>query len=569
MNLKSILSPLGLLLVLLVLPQAISAQIEGELKNVNDSAVLTLNLQELTPAEGRHVPKPYWKLFMVFNDGQFYQSKAVTEVLQQAHGFDNDILQGLPGRASVHAKAIYSNEDGDPPPKIVSGNGPTGSVSPRKVEALPDSALIVITPDHSALVPDGRTMMVVSARAPQDTLIPPDFPQRGYLLFFHESPLTIQPAEVGKLSQTESVKEVSGPRAVRAFLEQIPEDGLLPSPLNPKVFDPVALTGFGFANAYDAMRIIQLDSLRQDEERHYFFPMRNVNTHFDSIPEGGMGTASYAAVLLLEPSNFPLPTPTNYEAEGFSKLGLNALLQEGIELVDNQEVLGTLSPEVRAVAFTETAQAIRRSYDPNLIDLYACPCPDTADVAQKVLVRVAFENEGAGPTRAVKVRIPLPDAIDVRTAPAELFTVSPGIETVEIEKQVDSNALVVTFPKLRLAGMAEGLGLDARSGYFSFHVFTVPGTDASALPPVQACIAFLDENAPGESYNEEICTAPGTVQLVSPDMAQQSPLALDCTSCEVATSGLSILGMPLWLFLLLLLIVVLVVLFALYGENWF
>lgn len=569
MNFKSILSPLGLLLVLLAMPQLAAAQIDGELKNVNDSAVLTLELEELTAAEGRHVPKPYWKLFMVFNDGQFYQSDARTEVLQQSHGFDNDILQNIPGSASVHAKAIYSNEDGDPPPKIVSGNGPTGSVSPRKVEVLPDSALIVITPDHSALVPDGRTMMIVSARAPQDTQIPPDFPQRGYLLFFHESPLTIQPAEVGKLSQGQSEKEVSPPREVRAFLEQIPEDAVLPAPLNPKVYDPVALSGYASANGYDAMRIIQLDSLRQDEEKHFFFPMRNAKTHFDSIPEGGLGTASYAAVLLLEPSNFPLPTPTTYETEGFSKLGLNGLLQEGIELVDNQEVLGTLSPEVRAVAFTEAAQAIRRSYDPNLIDLYACPCPDTADAAQKVLVRVEFENEGAGPTRAVKVRVPLPDAMDVRTAPAELFTVSPGIETVEIEKQVDSNTLVVNFPKLRLAGTAEGLGMDARSGYFSFHVFTVPGTDASALPPVQACIAFLDEHAPGASYNEEICTAPGTVQLVSPDMAQQSPLALDCTSCEVATSGLSILGMPLWLFLLLLLIVVLAVLFALYGENWF
>jgi hypothetical protein len=574
MNLKSFLLTLGWVgsFVFLFEGTAI-AQITGNLKDADDPAVLTLNLDPLSPREGTDVPTPYRQLFLIFNDGQFYSADVANTVFQQPHGFDGAILGGATAEAVVFSKAIYSDEDGDPPPKIVSGTGPTvAAATPDKTKAVPDTALISITPDHPALTPDGRTVLTVSVKNDSNGVVSAAAPYNGYLLLFHESKLTVETARrlkkrgAGVIEKLEfSISETD------AFIEQVSEVSDLPNVLRLDAYDAVDLSGSSSGNAYRALQVFRVSGLQPGQEQHFFLPVFNRNVYYDSIPEGGSGAASYAAVLLLEPGNFSFPQLSAEEAEGVSKLNLSALLEQGIPLATLGDPSGTLTlGELQPAAYTSATQSVRRSYDPNLIELWACSCPDTSLAGQKLLIKVAFENEGAGATGAVKVRIPLPAAVEVASiSDQELFSVAPGIETFDIEKDTAANTLTVTFPKLRLAGMSENKSLAARSGYFSFLAYTRPGTDINTLPPTQACIAFRDENAPADTYNSEVCTPPGTVALIDEAESTAKDLALNCTVCEVEMEGgITVLGMPLWLFLLLLVVVIGAILLAFYSDDW-
>lgn len=548
---------------------AASAQISGNLKDADDPAVLTLDLDPLSPLEGNGVPTPYRQLFIIFNDAQFYKDRVEGPAHQRAHGFDGTVLGGNTAEAVVFSKAIYSDEDGDPPPKIISGSGPTvAAASPGKTEAVPDTGLVAITPDHPVLTPDGRTVLTVSVRNPGDTVLSAAVPYSGYLLLFHESPLIMKAAGRFKKSSSLPAKTNISGRETRAFIEQTSEVPALPFALRSAVFDAVDLTGTASGDDYKTLRIFRFSGLTPGGEQYFFLPLINKDVHYDSIPEGGSGAARYAAVLLLEPGNFTFPQMSSAETEAIGKLNLSALLEQGVPLVTSGDPSGTLTlGELQPAAYTSIEQSVRRSYDPNLIELWACPCPDTAIAGQKLLIKVAFENEGGGATRAVKVRVPLPASVDVMRVPEALFSVAPGIETVELEKDSAANTLTVTFPKLRLAGTAENKNLEARSGYFSFLAYTRPGTDISALPKVQACIGFRDENAPDGTYSSEVCTPPGRVTLT--DGQGASALALNCKTCDVKVSGgLSVLGMPLWLFLLLIVVVAGAVLLAFYSDDW-
>lgn len=571
MNLKSFLLTLGWTGLLALLVQPLSAQITGNLKDADDPAVLTLNLDTLPPLEGIDVPTPYRQLFLIFNDGQFYTSDVVNPVFQQSHGFDGTIIGVSTAEAVVFSKAIYSDEDGDPPPKIVSGAGPTVvAATPDKSKAVPDTALIAVTPDHPVLVPDGRTVLTVSVRNPSDTLVSAAVPYNGYLLLFHESQLRVEAAHRISKGNGGIEKATLSEQSVEAFVEQNTEESDLPNPLRSGFFDAVDLTGTASGNGYKTLRIFRVSNLQPGQEKHFFLPVVNKNVHYDSIPEGGSGAASYAAVLLLEPGNFSFPQLSGTETEGINKLALADLLEEGVALSNFGDPSGTLTlGELQPAAYTEAAQRVRRSYDPNTISLWSCSCPDTALAEQKILVKVNFENEGAGATRSVRVRVPLPADVDVSSIPNELFSVSTGIETMELERDVSTNTFTVTFPILRLAGKSEGKSA-ARSGYFSFTAYTRPGTDISALPATQACIGFRDANAPVGVFNTEVCTPPALVALVDATAGDNLELALDCRECkaEKADVGLKVLGLPLWLFLLLLLIVTGAILLAFYHEEW-
>lgn len=574
MNLKSFLLTLGWVGSFLFLFEGTAiAQITGNLKDADDPAVLTLNLDPLSPREGTDVPTPYRQLFLIFNDGQFYSADVDNTVFQQPHGFDGAILGGATAEAVVFSKAIYSDEDGDPPPKIVSGTGPTvAAATPDKTKAVPDTALIAITPDHPALKPDGRTVLAVSVKNDSNGVVSAAAPYNGYLLLFHESKLTVETARrlkkkgAGVIEKQEfSISETD------AFIEQSSEISDLPNALRLDAYDAVDLSGSSSGNAYRALQVFRVTGLQPGQEEHFFLPVFNRNVYYDSIPEGGSGAASYAAVLLLEPGNFSFPQLSAEEAEGVSKLNLSALLEQGIPLATLGDPSGTLTlGELQPAAYTSATQSVRRSYDPNLIELWACSCPDTSLAGQKLLIKVAFENEGAGATGAVKVRIPLPAAVEVASiSDQELFSVAPGIETFDIEKDTAANTLTVTFPKLRLAGMSENKSLAARSGYFSFLAYTRPGTDINTLPPTQACIAFRDENAPADTYNSELCTPPGTITLIDEAGTTAKDLALNCTVCEVEMEGgITVLGMPLWLFFLLLVVVIGAILLAFYSDDW-
>ncbi|WP_421948822.1 hypothetical protein [Phaeodactylibacter xiamenensis] len=574
MNLKSFLLTLGWVGSFLCLFEGTAiAQITGNLKDADDPAVLTLNLAPLSPLEGTDVPQPYRQLFLIFNDGQFYTADEANTVFQQSHGFDGATLGGATAEAVVFSKAIYSDEDGDPPPKIVSGTGPTvAAATPDKTKAVPDTALIAITPDHPALIPNGRTVLTVSVKNDSNGIVSAAAPYNGYLLLFHESKLTVETARrlkkkgAGVIEKLEfSISETD------AFIEQSSEMPDLPNALRLDTYDAVDLSGTSSGNTYRALQVFRVSGLQPGQEQHFFLPVFNRNVHYDSIPEGGSGAASYAAVLLLEPGNFSFPQLSAEEAEGVSKLNLSALLEQGIPLATLGDPSGTLTlGELQPAAYTSAMQSVRRSYDPNLIELWACACPDTSLAGQKLLIKVAFENEGAGATGAVKVRIPLPAAVDVASiSDQELFSVAPGIETFDIEKDTAANTLTVTFPKLRLAGTSEHKSLAARSGYFSFLAYTRSGTDIGTLPPTQACIAFRDENAPPDTYNSEVCTPRGTVTLIDEAGIAANDLALSCTVCEVKMAeGITVLGMPLWLFLLLLVVVIGAILLAFYSDDW-
>jgi hypothetical protein len=574
MNLKSFLLTLGWVGSFLCLFEGTAiAQITGNLKDADDPAVLTLNLAPLSPLEGTDVPQPYRQLFLIFNDGQFYTADEANTVFQQSHGFDGATLGGATAEAVVFSKAIYSDEDGDPPPKIVSGTGPTvAAATPDKTKAVPDTALIAITPDHPALIPNGRTVLTVSVKNDSNGIVSAAAPYNGYLLLFHESKLTVETARrlkkkgAGVIEKLEfSISETD------AFIEQGSEMPDLPNALRLDTYDAVDLSGTSSGNTYRALQVFRVSGLQPGQEQHFFLPVFNRNVYYDSIPEGGFGAASYAAVLLLEPGNFSFPQLSAEEAEGVSKLNLSALLEQGIPLATLGDPSGTLTlGELQPAAYTSAMQSVRRSYDPNLIELWACACPDTSLAGQKLLIKVAFENEGSGATGAVKVRIPLPAAVDVASiSDQELFSVAPGIETFDIEKDTAANTLTVTFPKLRLAGTSEHKSLAARSGYFSFLAYTRSGTDIGTLPPTQACIAFRDENAPPDTYNSEVCTPRGTVTLIDEAGIAASDLALSCTICEVKMAGgTTVLGMPLWLFLLLLVVVTGAILLAFYNDDW-
>lgn len=570
MNLKPFYFALVWVNLLALFAQPVAAQITGNLKVADDPAVLTLNLETLPPLEGVDVPSPYRQLFLIFNDGQFYTADAAGEVFQQSHRLDGGILGGSNAEAVVFSKAIYSDEDGDPPPKIVSGAGPTAAAVPDKSKAVPDTALIAITPDHPVLVPDGRSVLTVSVRNPLDTSLSAALPYNGYLLLFHESQLKVEAAR--KISKSGGIidKKAIPEQPAEVYIEQSSEEAALSDLLKAGFFDAVDLTGTAPGADYKTLRVFRLSNLLPGQEKHFFLPVVNTNVHYGSIPEGGSGMSRYTAVLLLEPGNFSFPQLSAPEAEGISKLGLGGLLEQGVTLSVFGDPSGTLTTgELEPAAYTEAAQRVRRSYDPNTISLFSCPCPDTTLADQKVLVKVTFENEGAGATRSVKVRIPLPDAIGVETIAEALYSVSAGIETMELERDSMENTLTVDFPNLRLAGTSEGKSYAARSGYFSFLAYTKPGSEISAIPPVQACIAFQDANAPSGTYNSEACTPPG--KILAADGAQNDAItmALSCTTCEVPVAGvLTVLGMPLWLFLLLLLIVAGAILLAFYYEDW-
>ncbi|MEQ8702622.1 MAG: hypothetical protein RIC19_01820 [Phaeodactylibacter sp.] len=571
MNLKSFLSALSWMAVLVLFScTAANAQITGNLKDADAPAVLTLNFDTLSSFEGTDVPAPYRQLFLIFNDGQFYTADVAGTVFQQSHNFDGAILSGNTAEVVVFSKAIYSDEDGDPPPKIVSGAGPTVLAgTPDKSEVVPDTSLIVITPDHPVLIPDGRTVLTVSVRNPSDGVVTAAAPYNGYLLLFHESQLQIKAAERLKKGSSLIGKTTFSERAIEAFIEQGAEVSDLPDPLKSGFFDAVDLSGTSSGNDFKTLRAFRLSNLQPGEEKHFFLPVLNKNVHYDSIPEGGSGAAHYAAVLLLEPGNFNFPQLSNAAAEGISKLDLANLLEQGVPLSTSGDPSGTLTlGELQPAAYTDTEQKVRRSYDPNVIALWGCPCPDTTLAAQKLLIKVSFENEGAGATRSVKVRVPLPEMVDLASIPDELFSATAGIETVELERDSSTNTFIVTFPNLRLAGTAESQSLAARSGYFSFLAYTRPGTAVSDLPGVQACIAFRDENAPPGTYNSEVCTPMGTVTAVDGAQDESMALALSCKTCEVKPQqGITVLGMPLWLFLLLLVIVAGAILLAFYHED--
>jgi hypothetical protein len=575
MNLKSFLLTLGWVGSFLFLFEGTAiAQITGNLKDADDPAVLTLNLDPLSPREGTDVPTPYRQLFLIFNDGQFYSADVANTVFQQPHGFDGAILGGATAEAVVFSKAIYSDEDGDPPPKIVSGTGPTvAAATPDKTKAVPDTELIAVTLDHPALIPEGRTVVAISVKnSSDDVFTASGAPYNGYLLLFHESKLTVDTVRRLKKRGAGIIEKVElNEVEIDAFIEQSSEVLSLPAPLNLNAFSAADLSGTSSGDRYQALQVFRVSELLPGQEQHFFLPVFNRNVLYDSIPEGWGGTASYAAVLLLEPGNFNFPQLSSAETEEVSKLNLSALLEQGIPLETSGGQTDTLTlGELQPAAYTSATQSVRRSYDPNLIELWACSCPDTSLAGQKLLIKVAFENEGAGATGAVKVRIPLPAAVEVASiSDQELFSVAPGIETFDIEKDTAANTLTVTFPKLRLAGMSENKSLAARSGYFSFLAYTRPGTDINTLPPTQACIAFRDENAPADTYNSELCTPPGTITLIDEAGTTAKDLALNCTVCEVEMEGgITVLGMPLWLFLLLLVVVIGAILLAFYSDDW-
>ncbi|MBV6654302.1 MAG: hypothetical protein KI786_11125 [Mameliella sp.] len=571
MKLRSFLLTLGWLGLWSLTYTPASAQISGNLKDADDPAVLTLNLDPLSPFEGENVPEPYRQLFMIFNDGQFYSADVPEAIFQQAHGFDGISLGGNTAEAIVFSKAIYSDEDGDPPPKIVSGNGPTVVAAvPDKVKAIPDTGIIAITPDHPALIPNGRTVITVSAKNPVNSVTSAAVPVDGYLLVFYESKLTVEKAERLKKKKNAIEKIVLTEQKLDVYIDQADEVESLANPLPFSFFDAVDLVETAPGNDYNTLRVIRLSALQPGEERHFFLPLLNQDIRYDSIPEGGTGSVGYAAVLLLEPGNFSFPQLTTAEVEGISKLGVAELLGQGIPLATLGDPSGTLTlDELQPAGYTEASQKVRRSYDPNAIELWSCPCPDKSLVEQKLLIKVSFENEGAGATREVRVRVPLPDGISVANLSDELFSVMPGVETIDLEKDTLSNVFTVTFPSLRLPGTDEAKSAAERTGYFSFLAYSDTGVDLNTLSPTQACISFRDENAPEGVFNAEICTPPGSITPVGQTVAKDLALALDCSICEVQqAAGTATADFPLWLFFLLLVIVVLAVLFAFYSDEW-
>lgn len=572
MNLKSFLPAFFMAGLLGFSPFSIAqAQIKGDLKAGITPSELTLQLDTLPAFEGVDVPKPYRRLFLIFNDRQFYTADVAEAVFKQSHGFDGAILGSDTAKAMVFSKAIYSDEDDDPPPKIVSASGPTvAAAAPDRTKAVPDSALIAITPDHPALIPKGRTVLTVSVKNDSSNIATVGVPYSGYLLLFHESKLLIEASDRLK-KRTDTFEKTAFPeKELDVYIVQKDMKSGLPSPLRSDGAEAIDLTVLNPGSTFKTLQLFRVSGLQPGAEQHFFLPVQNHNMYYKSIPEGGSGTARYAAVLLLEPGNFDPPQLSTEENEGISKLGLPQLLGEGIPVTVLEDTIDILNQEFQVMAYTSAEQKVRRSYDPNTITLSACPCPDPGVAAQKLLIKVAFENEGAGATGAVRVRVPLPEAMEVSSIPDELFSVSPGIETVELERDPSANTLTVTFPSLRLAGADEGKSMEARSGYFSFMVYTNPGTDVSALPPTQACIGFRDATAPDDLFNTEVCTPPGTVTFIEATEASDNAMALDCRDCKVdmGATGMTVLGMPLWLFLLLLVIIAGAILLAFYYDEW-
>lgn len=557
--------PWALLLWLLPLT-AVDAQLEAKLSASITPAVLDLTLPVLDPLEGVDVPAPYHELFIIFNDGQFYMDT----VGRYEHAFDNILLDESAPAAAVYSKGIYSDQTGDEPPKIASdptSGVPPPSLSPSKMGRVPDTAFITLTPDHPNIVPGRRSIVALSAK---NNL--PNSPTSGltaYLLYFYNSQLEVAGGSVVKKEGGTLQRETVVPKKANVFVTQNLEDAPLPL-LNRNAFDVLSMDGKTAGDRFKSLKVFALPSFTPGQELHYFLPLDNEELHLGQIPEGGQGSVDYAAVLLLQrDGNFTPPPLSNEASEQISKLGIEGLLEEGLPLStfgDPSDTIGQQSGLLVA-AYTEVQQRVRPSYDPNQISLWGCECPADADAAQKVLCKVEFENEGMGATGAVAVRVPLPDGFDVSTVPDSLFTLSAGIATVTLERDLTANELRVVFPKLRLAGTAEGASFAARSGYFSFYIYTKPGTDLADLLPVQACIAFQDEGAAAGSFGSEVCTPASKVQLLSnADSKERSELGFTCNDCQ-EDSGFSVLGMPFWLFLLLLVIVLLVIMFALYGHR--
>jgi hypothetical protein len=524
----------------------------------------------LVPFKGFDVPQPRYDYLWITNDGQYYFSGDSATVI---HRFDVDKIGGVGSSAAfrTYATAIYSDHEDDEPPKIIIGDTPIGASPgvPASTGSLRDSGFVLLQKNHLNLVPEDTTVFIISAKNNlQDSF---DF-LNTYLLLLYDAPLSILSKDLSSSAiSTLPVRGLATPPLYTSFaLEQ----NLIYFPNTaPASMAEIGLSEISLGSSFRKAALYRLDELGPGEERHVYVQMKNSEVHLESIPSGGIGGTRFMAILLATDfqGEIDLPALSNNEAQLLGEIKLNSLLEQGIPVVNVTGGADTLFiGDYRPIGVSEVYSTVARSHDPNQIRLQACECPAESGAAHKIICRVDFENTGAGATEDVSITIPFPESIDVTTFDENLISLFPASSALEADMSItvnaDSNTVTLDFPGLRLEGKVPGEdNYLNRTGHFAFTIYTRAGTDLNAIPAVQACITFDD--------NDPFCTPESKIELIGNQEVHESLSAysLECGKCEVdkktANDDYTVLGMPLWLLILILIMICIALYFAFFYEQ--
>ena len=525
----------------------------------------------LVPFKGDSVPEPRFDYLWITNDGQYYFTND-TSLL--THRFDVSKIGGIgnDGGFMTFATPVYSDHEEEEPPKLIIGDiGIGGStVQPDKVKAVPDSGYIRLQKNHLNLVPKDTTVFILTAK---NNLANISIPLNTYILFLYDGPLSIINKNLeSNVINANPIKGADTPPIFTAFEPE--ESFIYYSNSFLESYGGIDLSGLSLGESFKNALLYRLDALGPQEERHIFLQMKNDEVHLDAIPTGGIGGTRFVAVLLATDfqGEIDLPNLTQVEEQIATELKINSLIDQPIIVANDDGGTDTLYiSDYRPIGISDLYSTVARSHDPNQITLQACECPADADVAQKIICKVDFENTGAGATEDVSIVVPLPAEIDASTFSKELISLFPDSDALRNDMNIsideDHNSIRFDFPGLRLEGKMPGednyLG---RTGHITFTLYTQAGTNVEDIAPVQACIIF-DENDP-------FCTPETSIELIASQEVHASlaPLALNCGVCIVPkgpnqpTDGIVVLGMPLWLLILILLLIGIAIYFAFFDE---
>lgn len=556
------------------------AKIEVSPKDATTVTLSASGFDIIEPIAGSR--DPYYSFLWIFGDGTFLLNTRDSVV---DHSFGRVPGTTLSYRNVVEARVYPTNNYGggtrpptgaeniapnpDPteflfrPPSILRQFMSEDSLNVDETPTPDDASVIDTTKTNFMRLqlnhevrPEGTLMNILSFRNLYKQEIP-----RGQLYLFYNSKIkekTVTKRVAGEFRNGEST-----PEPTNQYSKFTPTNQLVHySKVNDNaLFGEVTGTG---VNEFQNFLVLNYDSLLPEgrDERHIFLEFENDTSLWNLIDEtvenSGDSVKFLAVMTALTTNDDLIALLPDFESDYLDSIGVRPLLNNSfygynpdLDSLVFFQTGSNFNIYSKVVGASEIPSAVKKSHDPNKLEIYACECPESG--LQKLVCRVTCTNEGEVPTSAVKIKMTLPAQLDIRSiqnishfpshSPSGNF---PIIDT--ISREVDWN----WFAALQ---SAQRFGQDHPlvQGEVIFSVFLKEGFDINDIEPMNACIQF--------DINPYECTPEVSPEAIITTIKNKDIIEnLECKTCEYTptTPFDWCFGMPFWLCILVYLLIFLI-----------
>ncbi|GJM31887.1 MAG: hypothetical protein DHS20C18_08880 [Saprospiraceae bacterium] len=514
-----------------------------------DSSHLITSLPALPAPLGISKKVPDYRYLYIYGDGNFTNYSKLDSLYHVYPAFS--LAKNNSYNPRVYATAIYTG--GNPPPRL-------HAIDIKGVnEGVKDPAI-----NHEAIVPiidtigrdiklqlnqevrAGDTMVaILSFRNPTTDTI------TGQVYFFHNS--NIRKGKKSELAGTTFTSSTNFSKFDNIFpivhFNKIAKLG--------RVYSNLA---GGLGDKYKKVLVQDFNNLAPGEEMHLFIEM-TCDPAMDGFFTGkeiaqldfmGMMTA------FTELDTFLTDSQQSFAADNKVIELIEGLIQSNetpvtVGTADDPSTGGNFNDFARLIVDIETIQtSLTKEHDPNELNVEACTC--TVTNQQKLIFTVDCENDGYGNSNDLFIYMDIPEEIDINSissTPLKFFPPVPA-GSVKLDVDVAARQIKWSVPGLILDGTAElGYAAPSTQAQIIFTGFTQAGVKLEDIPPMNACIRFIDDPT------KQTCTPMDTVSPIQ--NGSETGLLMDCQSCDSSVSPSGNFPWWAWLMLILFLLLLLII----------